>query len=490
MFTITLATVWKNKNSTARAVTNAICSTTVELKENTSIIRPTFVLDLGHNGMTIGEIIVNANYLTCNTFKRNYWITNITFTSYDLVEIECEVDVLASFATDIMNSEAYINYASLNYDSMIPDGRIPLTARNKHGLSQMMEGKFDILDNTGFGCYVLFFASSSGLGNTGMVQAFAMSAGNLTALANTIYSTNMWDKVKDYLYNPDEALHSCIWLPVKLSSISGSSVSMGFGGFEFGSFPTAKTRVSSVAELLVSLPYKDNKGNYDWRNAEPTTSWFMWLPGVGAIDFPMATCLKEGKGDIKISIGLQLSVITGEISYNITCNGALVLFVKGNIGAPVPVGRSTNGMGNVISSSLQGASNSLMAVASKNPTISAGAAMHAMSSAVNAGISWVQFSASATGAVCGWATPLSLQNVVRLFAIPRELAENPYGDLKEVIGAPVFKYGKLSDYAGGKVFCSNINYKWTGSKAPTSEEYDMIRTFFTSSEGVFLEDTQ
>lgn len=489
MFTITLGAIKKNKNSTARTVTNAIGSPIVELKENTSIIRPTFVLDMGYNGCPPAEAIINANYINCSKFNRSYWITNITFLSMDLVEIECEVDALASFAPSIMNSEAYINYASLGYDSMIPDGRIPITARNDYGKIPFVEGTLSAID-TAFGTYVLFFASDGAIGQSGMVQAFALSPAELSTIANKIYVTAEWEKVKDYLYNPDEALHSCLWLPIKKGEIAGVATSMSFGSYSFGSYNVANPRISSSCELTVSLPYIDNKGRYDWRNAEPTTSWFLWLPGVGMIDFPMSTCLKEGTTKPVISVGMQLAVYSGEISYNITCNGILVLFVKGNLGSPVPVGRSSSNFGSVLSSALSGGSNAIMAIASKNPALVAGGGLSAFTSAINAGVNMMQFSASATGAISGWATPLSLMNKVRLFCIPRGLSDDPYGKLKDVIGAPVFKYGKLSEYTGGKVFCSNINYDWSTGSPPTSEEYEMIRSYFTSSEGVFLEDTQ
>lgn len=485
-FTITLATNKKNKNSIARNVTNAICSPVVELKEDTSIIEPTFVLDLSYNGMTSGDIVVNANYLVCTKFNRYYWITNIVFTSMDVVEITCIVDALATFAIGIMESEAYINYASSSYNSMIPDNRIPMSVTHNNGFQ---EETFDILSSTG--CYILFAASEEASGTTGLAQGYACDVSTLRSIAIIFFGSDALSKIIDKLYSPLDSIVSCMWIPLTLSAASGEKGMMKFGDYVVGEHNFAKIMTSTTAHMTVDLPYMDANRNYDWRNCPPYTNWYVWLPGCGLVEFPMELCIK-GNNNRKpvISFGLQVSPTNGECSYNIVCNDTLVMFCKGNLGVNLPLSKTNNGMGNLLTSSAGILAGTGLAMASQNPAIAIGGVLTAAASAVSAGASLIQHSVSANGAIGGWATPESLRTCVRLFHCSSALSDNPFGSLKEVIGAPVFKYAKLSSYNGSKVFCSNINYAWNRDIAPTDREYEMIRQAFVSQEGVILKETE
>lgn len=485
-FTITLVVNKKNKNSIARNVTNAICSTVAELKEMTSIIQPTFILDLNKAGMTSGDNVVNANYLVCTKFKRYYWITDIRFVTNHIVEIECVVDALATFATNILNSEAYINYASSNFNPYLPDNRIVPGIATTTG---RQEGIFNILDKDG--CYVIFVASSSASGKTGVVQGYVLSESNLFGVASEIYSSSLMGKIKDTLYNPDEALVSCLWMPVKQSAIQGDSRPMKFGDYEISSSNfTVVTTTSSIINLVVELPYMDSNRNYDWRNVSPYTDWFIWLPGCGLIPFPMELCLKGTNVKPVLEVGLQLSCTNGDCTYTINCNNRMIMNCKGNIAVQLPVPRTSNGIAGAISAGAGIASGLGMAMVTKNPAFAIGGMLSAASSAASAGASLIQHSISASGSLGGWSCPETLRDSVRLYYSCNELSDNPFGNLKEIIGCPVFKQAKLSEYTGAKVFCSNINFSWDGDIAPTDTEYEMIRQAFVSQEGVILKETE
>lgn len=67
-----------------------------KLRENSSILTPSFNIE--------SDVIPSFNYCYIPQFNRYYYITDITSVNSKIVRIECKVDVLKSFSTDIKNS--------------------------------------------------------------------------------------------------------------------------------------------------------------------------------------------------------------------------------------------------------------------------------------------------------------------------------------------------------------------------------------------------
>lgn len=75
------------------------------LKENTSVVNPTF--KLSYNQFTLG-IPNGFNYLYCPYLKRYYFINDVRYCKAGIVEIECHVDVLKTYEDAIRGHNAYI----------------------------------------------------------------------------------------------------------------------------------------------------------------------------------------------------------------------------------------------------------------------------------------------------------------------------------------------------------------------------------------------
>lgn len=473
----------KNKNSTAIGGGTSFGTFNVILKEETSVVNPVFIIDMNYNGAPSGPDLIRANYLYCGHFQRRYWINDIVFITDDVAEIHCTVDVLGTYINGIMNSEAYVNYANKSYNALIPDKRIPMQITHKF---KKYEATIPSISQTG--AYILFCASSEVDGQTGLAQGFVCSAGDLSSIASKLLDTGFLSKVIDNIYAPLDSIFSCMWLPCDSGKVGGGAKSIKFGDYDGGSYKVAMPKMTTYATIVVELPYQDPiTGYYDWRNVAPWTDWYLWLPGVGYIEFPMEKCINQGQGSISIEFTIQVSVTNGECSYTAKCNSTIVMFCKGNIGVAVPVAKTGNGLGNVLAQSAS-VSRSLGVMAmTTNPAIATAGALSAVSSGIGAGAGLVQHSVSASGAIGGWSIPQDMLTKVQLFCICNDFATNPFGNVKDLIGCPVFKESKLSTYTGGKVFCSNINYDWSGEMFPKDEEYEMIRSALTSQDGVWLE---
>lgn len=75
------------------------------LRGESSVIKPSFTIE--HSNPS------GFNYCFIDSFGRYYYITNITSVRTGLWRIDCAVDVLMSFKTEILNLEAIIEDMSL-----------------------------------------------------------------------------------------------------------------------------------------------------------------------------------------------------------------------------------------------------------------------------------------------------------------------------------------------------------------------------------------
>lgn len=80
----------------------------VEFIEPTSIVNPRLILSTETN-------VLQANYLFLEDFGRYYYINNHTLENGRII-IECKVDVLMSFKTDIMNEKVILDRISVQKD--------------------------------------------------------------------------------------------------------------------------------------------------------------------------------------------------------------------------------------------------------------------------------------------------------------------------------------------------------------------------------------
>ena len=78
------------------------------LREQTSIIDPTFIIEANIDTLT------GCNYLTVESFGRCYFVNNIESISNGLVAITCHVDVLSSFKDAIRANSGIVRRAEDN----------------------------------------------------------------------------------------------------------------------------------------------------------------------------------------------------------------------------------------------------------------------------------------------------------------------------------------------------------------------------------------
>ena len=99
-FTITTYNFAKRSNSTKQPVSETGQDLTVVLKDKTSYDRPTFLLS--------SDNLISFNYVKWGSWY--YFVTDVSFVRNDLYEVSCDLDVLATYKTEIGATSAFILY--------------------------------------------------------------------------------------------------------------------------------------------------------------------------------------------------------------------------------------------------------------------------------------------------------------------------------------------------------------------------------------------
>lgn len=476
MFTIQFGKTTKQKNSTK---VPAISSSTVEivLKDDTSIINPTFRIRTEYGGMASPEQLFEYNYCYCSSFKRYYYITNIVAITSKVFDIYCAVDVLATFRDDILQTKAFVTYAQSKYNTAISDRRLPITCR-----SFQRSSTTDIFFTDDDGSFALTLAAESSTGNTGAAQTYILDKGQMAEVASNLYSQQFFTSVIKELTNPLDAIISCKWTPIQPNYASdGGSTSISISGFAIGSGRPAKRTLVTRMRVdpyvhFFSKAYVNGQliETYaDYRNYEPYSEYAIHLPGVGLQMINMRNLCGKGNAKPAFTIEMSCSPCTGDITYSILrANdsedsrdyGSNVMSLTGNFGVDVPVGVRNTGY-------LSAIANLVASAGSQAISSQLGAAGGAMAtsyninsamSALSAVDTYFTTSSSVHGALGGWSSGKDHNNIIKVITRVFEISDNP-GDIASTIGRPLFATNTLSSMQG-LVICSGAYVKTWGTE--------------------------
>lgn len=93
-----------------------------QLKDNTSIITPTILMNINS--------IPTANYMYIPDFHRYYYITNIESVRNGLIQISAKCDVLMTYKSGIRACNALVERQEFNYNPYLVDNLYPMDNKN------------------------------------------------------------------------------------------------------------------------------------------------------------------------------------------------------------------------------------------------------------------------------------------------------------------------------------------------------------------------
>lgn len=362
--TVNLYSFSKRENSTKRPTSGASSYSCV-LIDDTSLMNPTFKLDIGSNP-------IGKNYAYVSDFDRYYFITEIR-SYHDFWFITCECDVLASFKTEIGAETHYVLRAASAYDGYISDNFYP-TKVNPVQIKMVASNPFQWGQGHSYVVGIVGYAPNAAK-QTGSVTYYHMNEGCLRAFINYLMSNiTGWSgiAITDYdagiqkaLINPMQYIVSCIAVPV--SPPSTLTASIRFGYYEWTcsdgkcqAIGVSDAYVSESTEIsLTKHPQANERGAY--LNGAPYMDYVLHFSPFS--DIPLDPALLIDVNSIVCDLfydlikGLVRMIVhpKGDLSNRVLYNGSTQIGVNINISQIVKdVTGYTNAAANTVIDTVKG----------------------------------------------------------------------------------------------------------------------------------------
>ena len=253
----------------------------VVLKSPSSIINPRFELNQ----------YLDVNYCYVAEFNRYYFINEIRYEN-PLWVYSCNVDVLASFKTEIGASTKYVLRSASQRNELITDTLFPSTKQIT------MDGQMipSIVGNINSGYFVIGIIGDNSSGQT----LYQTNSSGFRTILSTLLTTadgnyewgDLTQGVINSIMNPFEYIASCRWYPFSMNV--GAQVSSIKAGLWECKTPVAPVISVSSADsnpdyeyqfLIKKHPQTLTRGQYV--NQSPFTTGFINLPNFGLIPLDM-----------------------------------------------------------------------------------------------------------------------------------------------------------------------------------------------------------
>lgn len=272
----------KRYNSTLRP--SGGTSKSVVLKEETSVEKPSFL---------VSNVDWTWNYASWG--GRYYYVTDITSEGNNLFRVDCDLDVLATYKSEIGSYTAYVTRSASDYDLDIKDTLYPA----KIGISEtamtstVLNSPF--VSSMSAGTYVVGTVGRSGSGQS----IYIMNNTTFGTFCSNVFPT-MTDSWSMYLATSvEQAVNGGItnilqyiafirWLPLSYASVSAATTTVNeriwLGGFDTlanANRITGSLVVSTASQTVQIIPRADPRGN--WLELSPFAEYELQAGPFGLI---------------------------------------------------------------------------------------------------------------------------------------------------------------------------------------------------------------
>ena len=472
--TVSFATSSKRKNSTRQLtmVANHDCT----FKNGCSMLNPTLFLEL--------DTSTFPNYTAFKIEDRYYNITDIRSVRNNLFEVSGEVDVLATYKTQILASTQYVSYSSHKSSIWLADTRIPV--QKNESVAQAVSTMNFLFTVGGF--YVLSVVGKNGC------ELWICDVNHLHGILDRItdWSDDLIDEVLDGKYpwsnstaatydfsSPESAIESmakmnaltglagnaysdapncirsCIWVPFFASFFTAGSGEIYLGQFPTGVSTFKCTSSPVTRSVTVSIPWQYS----DWRRSV-CEEVYLYLPLVGMVNIPSDEIINESS----LTIEWSATATDGCIAYRVSAGNQVVGTYGANCSVNFPIGVSQQASaGEIVQTAFAGLQKTVSGSIETTSNALTGNISGAISSGVNTGFNAVdavyqtvntaltRHNSSIGGIGGGAGTGLSLDCKCFTVAHPTVI---PPDDMKNTMGVPTMAPMSLSTLTG---YCQCAN---------------------------------
>lgn len=464
----------KRQNSTLVPPLTGITPTTVYLKQDTSIINPTFVIESD-------SLNLNVNYCYCPDTGRYYFIRDIICRHDKIYDLVCEIDTLASFKDQILTSSAFIMYAASG-STIIPDDRMTTT---KNFTVTHADAAFPVA--VGGNNYFI-----SVTGNNGVETFYVLRSDIATmfdALNFDTITVTQGSSTEETLKNVGDAIGLCFEQSFTQGTVMNNirsayvlpfppdeeclgtpkNIHCGFYDTNVEGEPLVEAIFSQAIALTIPWSVED------WRRLSPYSVVAVYLPYFGVISLDSNSLINSSYVTVKYSI----CYYSGDLSYSIeTEQNRIIATGKCNVAAPWGVGSSAGG-GSVINNAIGMASADIAQIGGllgKIPLV--GKFIEGASNTVTGVTQSFVKPASTEGGLGGFSDS-GLDLRLHCWVMTKEFSDTQ-SNFATLCGYPVMAVGSLTGRTG---YLQTNGFEMAGSA--TSQERNIINALLDS--GIFIE---
>ena len=446
----------KRKNSTKQPA-GAGTAITATLKDDTSMVQPAFVLSGDH---------FTYNYISFA--GRYYFVDDVISLHNGLCEIQCSIDVLATYKSVIQASSQYVLYYT-HSNSQIVDAR--LSTKTDITVQSDTE-QFNNL-GTGDSYLITTVAMEDGSGDGG-TSIFACDKStvdnlfddNLITLIQGDYNTNvnnitdalahlalldvpstirdiatLWfSHLKFMSRNVNTALYSdeapqyvknCFVLPIENSHLGGTTKNIRLGCWDSSASGNKGFPRICHDSATVAIPWQAS----DWRRNSPYHEIYLYIPYIGMVNISPSEII----GVTNITVNVAIDAYSGVASFVVNAdNGTVLGQYSTNIAAPYAIGSSNIDVVNSGAQIVSGAASIFSGVVTGNSYAIGGGAL----GIVNA-IKPLDGSIGSNGGAAG----MGLGNTVKCFTVFHDTTVSP-SSVSAIKGTPYNGVMSLSGVSG------------------------------------------
>lgn len=337
--------VVKKNNSTYRPSSTPV-SKDVRLKENTSILNPTFLLS---------SFDASYNYMYVPKWNRYYFVSDVNLNIDGVFELSCSCDRGATFKDEIGSYTAFVercsNVSGINTD--VQDNAIT----SEETVSEIVSASTSLW--TGGGVVICRTINI----NHG-ITTYAGSWDSFKDLFNpNIDPQSITDFLQGllefFLCNPGEYVLDCYFLPVGIGEFSAHGspdlVSSGWYTGTGGAFRwTSAVPIISGSKSLSKPSAKYS----DWRESNGAfTKYLLYVPACGEVELSADIISKS------LVLEYYIDINTGEVAYFLKADNDVIATYNGNFKSALQTGSMAPSGGGLLSSG----ATALTGVLSGNP---------------------------------------------------------------------------------------------------------------------------
>lgn len=390
-----------------------------------------------------------------------YFITDITYSNYNIMQVHLELDYLATTKDDILASTAFVMYSSSNFNRWLKDERIPIVIKDsviEAGHSSIINAADDepVFEASATNETVILTAISKDMG----LMHYVIDEDILQDIAASLCGTDIQNFLQNLELQFGDAVGSIVQIrriPVNPNVLA--TVSLGtiyLGGFEvtdrisgnpIDAKYLASTMVAASGSIGVPLTHTD------FRYTEPYCTAKMSLPFVGVVDISISDF---PDGQIYWKMGLD--VVSGTIIYglyNNDTNAKPVATFSGECGMLIPIASAQiANTGAIVTSAAGSVAGLVGGAASGNPAALVGGVM----GIAQAFTATLQKTTSVIGSYSGNRSEF-FNKEIRIMVEKYNTALEP-ADLTDIEGRPCCKVLPLAALTG---FCRTEGFQLKGN---------------------------